>query len=289
MNYILHLLIMVGIYLPLAYSLNLTLGYGGLMSFCHAVFYGTGAYAYAILVMSADFSPFIAFAITLSITLIISFLIGMVSLRFRGALFLFVTLGFQMIFSVMIYNWITLTNGPNGIPGIGRPELFGFTLRYPIEYFPLIVLMNLVLITALFSLYNSSFGITLKALRENEKAAEALGTHSNRIYMQAFVLSAIFAAIPGIFFATYMTYIDPSSFTIDESIFQVAILLLGGSGNQKGPFFGVVILILLPEALRFIGFPDAVAHNLREIFYGLTLIVLMYFRPQGIAGEFKVG
>jgi branched-chain amino acid transport system permease protein len=89
-------------------------------------------------------------------------------------------------------------------------------------------------------------------------------------------------------YAAYVTYIDPTSFSLQESIFQVSILLLGGSGNRKGPFVGVVIMLLLPEALRFLGLPDTVAPNVREIIYGSMLIILMYARPQGIAGEFKV-
>ena len=289
MNYGLHMLIMIGIYLPLAYSLNLLYGYGGLMTFCHAMFYGLGAYVYTILIKSAALAPYMAFGATILMIYILAMLIGAISLRFRGALFLFVTLGFQMIFSVLLNNWIGLTNGPYGISGIDRPVFFGIVLRSPSDYLPLVVFMNCLIFMAISYLYDSSFGITLKALRDNEMAAQSLGINPNRIYLQAFVLSAMFASIPGIFFAVYMTYIDPSSFTIDESIFQVALLLLGGAGNRKGPFLGVVILILLPEALRFIGFPGTATHNLREIIYGFTLILLMYFRPQGIVGEYRAG
>lgn len=288
MNYALHLVVMIGIYLPLAYSLNLVLGLGGLVSFCHAAFYGIGAYTYALLVHSADAYPLAALLGAVVATAVIALPLGAVALRFRGDLFLFVTLGFQMIVFVILYNWIGLTNGPYGIAGIPRPELFGFTVRTTAGYAGLVVAMNLILLPLLFALYRSPFGITLKALRENEAAGEALGIHANRVYLQAFVVAAAFAAIPGAFYATYVTYIDPTSFTLRESIFQVAILLLGGAGNRKGPFIGVVIMLLLPEALRFVGLPDAVAHNLREIIYGFLLIVLMYARPQGIAGEFRM-
>jgi len=193
-----------------------------------------------------------------------------------------------MIVFVVLYNWTNLTNGPYGINGIPRPELFGWVLHTPLHYVGLVAIMNLMLLSLVFVVYRSPFGITLKALRENELAGKSLGIHSNRMYLQAFVFAAALASLPGAFYAAYVTYIDPTSFTLKESIFQVAILLLGGTGNRKGPLIGVIIMLLLPELLRFIGLPDAVAHNVREIIYGLLLAILMYFRPQGIAGEFRM-
>ena len=288
MNYLLHLLIMIGIYLPLAYSLNLMLGFGGMISLCHAAFYGIGAYAYVLLITAVGIHPIMALIMAIIITGILAAGMGLISLRFRGDLFLFVTLGFQMIVFVILYNWIGLTEGPYGITGIPRPSIFGYLIHTPLQYTALACLMNLIVLPLLFTLYRSPFGRTLKALREDELAAVSLGIHPQRIYLQAFILSAAFAAIPGAFYATYVTYIDPTSFTLKESIFQAAILLLGGAGNRKGPLIGVVIMLLLPEALRFVGLPDAIAHNMREIIYGLLLVILMYFRPQGIAGDFRM-
>lgn len=289
MNYLLHLLVMIGIYLPLAYSLNLILGFGGLLSLCHAAFYGIGAYAYVLLMTSAGLPPALALPAGIAITAVLGMGIGWVSLRFRGDLFLFVTLGFQMIVFTLLYNWVGLTNGPYGIAGIPRPEFFGVVLRTPFHYVLLAAAMNLALLPILFALYRSPFGLMLKALREDETAAKSLGLNADRLYLSAFVVAAALAAIPGAFYASYVTYIDPTSFTLNESIFLAAILLLGGSGNRVGPLVGVLIMLLLPEVLRFVGLPDAIAHNLREIIYGLLLAVLMYLRPQGIAGEFRMG
>lgn len=288
MSYVFHLSIMIGIYLPLAYSLNITLGFGGLLCLCHAIFYGIGAYAYALLVKSLHFHPIAALALTVAVTGVLSLFVGIVSLRFRGDLFVFVTLGFQMIIFVMLYNLTTITNGPYGIAEIPRPEFFGWTLNTHLQYTGLVFIMNLVLLSLVFIIYSSPFGIILKALRENELAGESLGIQTSRVYLQAFIFAAAIASIPGAFYAAYVTYIDPTSFTLKESIFQVAILLLGGAGNRMGPLIGVIIMILLPEILRFAGLPDEVSHNVREILYGLMIVILMYFRPQGIAGEFKV-
>ena len=288
MNYIWHLLVMIGIYLPLAYSLNLMLGFGGLLSLAHAAFYGIGAYTFALLLTSTQIHPLLALAAMVFLTALVALGTGLVSLRLRGDLFMFVTLGLQMIVFVVLYNWVGLTRGANGIPGIPRPTFYGMLLHTPLQYAGLVALMNAVLLSLLFSLYQSPFGKTLKALRENEAAAEALGINPKRIYLQAFVLSAVFAAVPGAFYASYVTFIDPTSFTLKESIFIAAIILLGGSGNRIGPLIGVVIMLLLPEGLRFVGLPTAIAHNLREIIYGLLLVILMYLRPQGIAGEYRI-
>lgn len=288
MNYVLHILVMIGVYLPLAYSLNLTVGFGGLLSVAHAAFYGIGAYAFTLLLTGLRVHPLVAVAAAVAITGLIALGVGTVSLRFRGDLFLFVTLGFQMIVFVLLHNWVGLTRGPFGIPGIPRPVFFGTIIRTPMQYAVLALAMNAVVLPLLFALYRSPFGKALKALRENEAAASALGINPRRLYLQAFMWSAAFAALPGAFYASYITYIDPTSFTLKESIFIAATLLLGGSGNRIGPLIGVVLMLLLPEALRFVGLPDAVAHNLREIIYGLMLAILMYLRPQGIAGEYRM-
>jgi branched-chain amino acid transport system permease protein len=286
MNYLLHLFVMIGIYLTLAYSLNLMVGFGGLLSLAHAAFYGIGAYAFTLLVTTAHLNPLLAVLVGMVLTGVVALGAGRIALRFRGDMFLFVTLGLQMIVFVILYNWVGLTKGPYGIPGIPRPQLFGAIIRTPLQYAGLAVAMNALLLPLLFALYRSPFGATLKALREDETAAEALGIHSNRLFLQAFVLSAAFAAAAGAFYAAYITYIDPTSFSLKESIFLIAILLLGGAGNRRGPLIGVVMMLLLPEALRFVGLPDAMAHNLREIIYGALLVGLMYFRPRGIAGEY---
>jgi branched-chain amino acid transport system permease protein len=288
MNYILHLIVIIGIYIPLAYSLNLMIGYGGFISFCHAAFYGIGAYVYALLIIKMHLPPLLSLLSVLPIAAIIAGTIGMVCLRFRDDLFIFVSLSFQMIIFALLYNWTELTNGPYGIAGIPRPEILGFMLRSPLHYAVLIIFLDVIVLIFLFVLEHSPFGIVLKALRDNERAAEALGINPKRIYIQTFIIAAVFAAISGVLYATYVTYIDPTSFTLAESIFQVSILLLGGSGSHRGPIIGVLIMLMLPELLRFIGFPEAIAHNMREIIYGLLLILFMYFRPQGIAGGYKV-
>jgi branched-chain amino acid transport system permease protein len=298
-NYLLQLLVMIGIYSILAYSMNLVTGYGGLLVFCPAAFYGVGAYAHTLmrvgrngnhfsgeLLFSADWSfPGAVLAAALAGGFV-ALLIGLVALRFRGDFFVFTTLGFQMIVFVVLYNWTELGRGAFGIYDIPRPEILGWRVDSLWKYALLVVLVNGLLLPILFALYHSPFGLSLKALRENERAAESLGISAFRQHLAAFVIAGMFAAVAGALFASYVTYIDPTSFNLRESIFIVSLLLLGGAGNIRGPILGVVVMILLPEILRFLGFPGAVAPNVREIIYGMSLIILMYWRPKGLAGDY---
>lgn len=300
-NYIFHLLNMIGIYLILAYSLNLVLGFGGLMSFCHAVFYGIGAYAYTLvrvgkpgsavakdLLWSADWPVPMAVLFAVAVSAIVAHAVGRILLRFRGDFFVFASLGFQMVVFVVLYNWLGLSNGPFGIYGIPRPEIFGQVIRTPAQFLPLILGANLLLLPLLFLLYRSPFGLSLAALREDALAAQSLGICARKQYLAAFTLAAAFAAVAGALFAAYVSYINPTVFNLKESLFIATILLVGGSGNIKGPLAGVLLMLLLPEVLRFLHLPGPLEANLREILYGLILIVLMLFRSQGLAGDFRV-
>jgi len=290
---------MIGIYSILAYSLNLVTGFGGLIVFCHAAFYGIGAYAFTLAsvgggrlsgeVLMAGEWPFLgALIIGGGIAALAAFFIGTVALRFRGDFFVFATLGFQMILFAVLYNWTELGRGAFGISGIPRPDVFGWKVKALWEYALLVGMVNALVLPVLFILYRSPFGLSLKALRDNERAAESLGISASRQHLSAFVAAGACAGLAGGLYASYVTYIDPTSFGLNESIFLVSLLLLGGSGNRIGPILGAAVMILLPEALRFIGMPSAIAPNMREIIYGLTLIVLMYARPQGIAGSYAV-
>jgi branched-chain amino acid transport system permease protein len=134
----------------------------------------------------------------------------------------------------------------------------------------------------------SSFGRVLKAIREDEKAIQVFGYNTNVFKLVIFVLSAGMAAIAGSLFASYITFIDPSTFTLNESIFILAMIILGGLANIRGAVVGAVFLILLPEILRFVGFPTDIAAQMRQVVYGALLIGLMLYRPQGLLGEYKL-
>lgn len=286
MNYILHILILVSLYIILGLSLNLAMGYAGMLSLCHAAFYGIGAYASTLLIMKAGlpFLPSLLAAMVIAGTA--AYLISIPSIRFHGDFFVLATLGFQMIVFSVLYNWTDLTRGPYGIPGIPRPSLLGFEINSPPKYFLLALLAAAGTLFVMRRLLHSPYGRTLQAVRDEEMAASALGKDIISFKRSAFTIAGAVAGLAGVLFAGYTTYIDPTSFTVDESVFMVCVVVIGGSGNLRGPVVGAVVLVLLPELLRFLKIPDTVAANMRQIIYGLMLVFMMRLRPQGILGKY---
>jgi branched-chain amino acid transport system permease protein len=188
----------------------------------------------------------------------------------------------------VIYNWNGLTNGSDGIPGIPSPRLFGIEFDSIPSYFTFSGIIALICAGLLYLIGNSPFGRALKAIREDEIAAASLGKNIIRFKIVAFAMAAGFAAIPGVLFAGYMHYIEPTSFTFMESIFIVSIIIIGGTGNISGPIIGTILMVVLPEALRFLGMPDSIAPNMRQIIYGGLIILIMRYRPQGLLGEYRL-
>lgn len=288
MEYLIHLAILISIYAILGLSLNLVVGYTGLLSVTHAAFYGIGAYVTAILLTSYDVNFFLSVILGIIITLAISLLIGFVMSKFDGDYYALASFGFNIIVYSIFLNWQSLTRGPLGIPGIDRPEIGSFTFSENLYF--LILCVVIAGIVYLFCEYitKSSFGRVLKAIREDDQAIQVFGYNTIFYKLTIFVISAGLAAIAGALFASYISFVDPSSFTLNESIFILVIVILGGLANLRGSLLGAVILILLPEILRFVGFPSDIAAQMRQVVYGLMLIILMLYRPQGIVGEYKL-
>jgi len=286
MNYLFHILTMISIYAVLGLSLNLVLGFGGMLSLCHAAFYGIGAYTFALLMMDAGFPFLTALPLAVLASGLAALLIGAVTLRLRGDFFVLSTLGFQTIIFVVLYNWVDFTRGPYGIPGIPRPEIFGFSFNAPWAMFLLAAAVALLAWWICLRLSHWPFGRTLQAVRDDALAAQSLGKNPLAFTLTAFALGGALAALAGGLFAAYASYIDPTSFMLEESVFILCVVVIGGAGNLQGPVIGAIILVLLPELLRFVGLPDSIAANLRQIIYGLLLVLMMRFRPQGIAGNY---
>ncbi|MFQ6114517.1 MAG: branched-chain amino acid ABC transporter permease, partial [bacterium] len=284
MNYLLHILIMINLYVVLTLSLNIVVGYTGLLSLCHAAFYGIGAYITTLLMMKAGFSFMPAVLVAILGAILLSVAIGIPSLRLKGDYFVLATLGFQIIVFVILYNWVGLTRGPYGIPGIPQPKIFSWKVDSLLEFFILSTGIASLCGFLIYWVSYSPFGRTLKSIREDEVAAAALGKDVPKFKNRAFMMGAAFAAISGALFATYFRYIDPTSFALMESIFILSIIIIGGTGNLSGPILGSIILVLLPEVLRFLQIPDAIAANMRQIIYGLILVILMRYRSQGLLG-----
>jgi branched-chain amino acid transport system permease protein len=288
MEYIYHLAVLFTIYAGLAMSLDLVVGYTGLLSVTHAAFYGFGAYATAILMTVYGFNFFTSVLVGIAVSMIFALLIGFVLARFKDDYYALVSFGFNIIVFSIFLNWQDLTRGPLGIPGIGKPEIFGYEFSSTLQFLVLAVVMMAIVYGVARFIVNSSFGRVLKAIREDEKAISVFGYDTKTYKLVIFVISAGMAAIGGSLFASYITFIDPSTFTLNESIFILAMIILGGLSNIRGAILGALFLILLPEILRFVGFPDDIAAQMRQVVYGGLLIALMLYRPQGMLGEYKL-
>lgn len=287
MDYLLHILILINIYIIVGISLNLVAGYTGLLSLSHAGFYGVGAYTAALLSLKLGLSFLVTIPAAILVAALVGLLIGWPSLRIRDDLFVITTFGFQIILFQIMNNWMDLTNGPLGLPGIPQPELFGYRISSHIDFLVLsVVLVTLVYFVAR-RLTNSPFGNVLRAIREDELFAESLGKNVSFYKISVFAIGAGLSAIGGAIYAYYITFIDPTSFTITESIFMLSIVIVGGAGRLGGSIVGAILLVSIPEALRFLDIPNAIAANMRQILYGGLLVAFMMFRPKGIWGEFS--
>ncbi|HQA64117.1 MAG: High-affinity branched-chain amino acid transport system permease protein LivH [Parcubacteria group bacterium ADurb.Bin316] len=288
MAYLIHLAILFAIYAILGMSLNLVVGYTGLLSITHAAFYGIGAYTTAILLTKTGAGFFTSLILGIFITIAVSFLVGIVLSKFKGDYYSIGTLGFNTIVFAIFLNWQNLTRGPLGIPGISRPKLFGINFDNNFVFLILaLVFLILVYFVSRF-IVNSSFGRVLKAIREDETAIAVFGYNTLYFKLIIFIISAVIAATAGSLFASYITFVDPSGFQLMESVFILAIIILGGLANLRGPILGALFLTLLPEILRFVGFPADIAAQMRQVIYGVILVLLMLYRPQGLVGEYKL-
>jgi len=287
MDYIIHLLILISIFSILGVSLNLVVGYTGLLSATQAGFYGIGAYAVALLMKGSGMNFFLAVLLSVIITMIAAVLIGMVLSKFKDDIYALGSFGFAIIVYGLMLNLQEVTRGPLGIPGISRPELFGISFSDNLAFLILSIVFFGIVYWITHYITNSSYGRVLQAIRENEETIKFFGYKTYWYKLSIFSISAGMAAIGGALFATYITFIDPSSFTLIESIFLIAMIILGGLADNKGAVIGVVIMILLPEVLRFVGFPTEIAAQMRQVIYGLMLVFMMLYRPQGIYGKFK--
>ncbi len=273
----------------LAQSLTLTAGYSGLISLAHAGFYGIGAYASAILSVNYGF-PFLAtLPLAMLISGLIAVIVSVIALRTVDDYFIIITLGIQVVAFSVMNNWMGLTNGPLGIPGIPAVSIFGFVFNSKISFLILTVILTALVFYILRNITKSPFGRILIALSEDEIFTKSLGKKVYGAKVASFTIGAMFAAIPGALYAHYISYIDPTSFTVNESIFILAIVIIGGMKNLWGSAIAAAVLVILPQALTFIGMPSSIAANMRQIIYGLALVFMMFKYSKGFLSKKYVG
>jgi branched-chain amino acid transport system permease protein len=298
MNYFLHLLVYFDIYLIVALSLNLVVGYCGLLTLAHAGFYAVGGYAYALVAMKLGWGFIPGALVGAALAGVLSLFVSAAAWRLRGDFFVMVSLAAQSLIYSLLYNWTAddaplgslrnMTNGPFGINGIPRPSILGWQVSDPASFALFATIVASICLFILWRLKTSPWARLLLSMREDELATRGLGKNTRLAKVQAFAISSALVAVAGALYAAHVRYLDPSSASLDESILMLSMVLVGGLGNFRGPAVGAAVLIALPEALRFLHLPDAQTANLRLVIYGAMLVLVVHFRPQGLAGNYRV-
>lgn len=302
MNYLLHLIALFDIYVIVALSLNILVGYCGLLSLAHAGYFAVGAYVYALAVITLGWGFISSALLGMAVGAGLSIMLSLASWRFRGEFFVLIALSVQSVLYSTVYNWhkvggpdaefgtwSNMTNGPFGIPGVSKPIIAGFEFGTPQTTVLLFTIIAVTLLILSRHLLLSPWGNLLKAMRDDELAARGIGKNVRLAKVQAIALACALAALAGVMYASLVNFVDPSIADLPEAILMISMVIVGGVGNSfRGPFVGALVMIALPELLRFLEVPGSLSGQLRLAVYGLLLVLLMHFRPQGLAGEYRM-
>ena len=286
----------------LAVSLNLVVGFTGLLSVGHVGFFGIGAYTMAILTSSPDYeqlrteaiatfewSFFAALPVGVLLAGLAALVVGVVFNRFRDDIFVLVSFGFAIITFNVILNWRGVTRGAFGIHEIARPRIGGWTLDGELDFLVLALVFLAAVVLICWFIVTSSFGRVLTAIREDEQAIEVFGYRATHYKLAVWVISAMMAGLAGGLFASWASFIDPFSFVLLESILLVSIVILGGLATIWGSLLGAMAFVLLEEGMRFLPFlPTEYIGQARQMVLGVLLVLLMLFRPQGLVGKYRL-
>ena len=281
------------LYICLGLGLNVVVGLAGMLDLGYIAFYGVGAYTYAVLNVNLGLGFWICLPLSAFFACLAGCIVGYPTLRMRGDYLAIVTLGFGEIIRIVLNNWMTLTNGPNGILGVKPIGIFlpvfenGFTFELfwvkKLQFFYYFALgLTIFVIIGVKRLNFSRVGRAWEAIREDETAAELMGVNTFIYKLLAYAMGAVFAGLAGAFFAARMKFVSPESFTFLESAMVLCMVVLGGMASIPGIILGVIALIALPEVFREFD-------SYRMLIFGATMIIMMLFRPSGLIPAKRVG
>jgi branched-chain amino acid transport system permease protein len=294
------------VYVMLAIGLNVVMGETGLLNLGYVAFFAVGAYTTAIFAsprFGFEIPFFLLLALSAVAAMVMGGVVGLPTLRLRGDYLAIVTLAFGEITRHTFNNWESVTNGPGGIPGIFPPNIFGWVVDRPVEFYYMFLVFVVIFTILLTNLKKSRTGRAWNALREDEIAADHMGVHGTRMKMLSMIISAGIAGIAGSLFAYYQTFINPTYFEFIQSVLVVCMVVLGGMGSIPGVILGAVVLDTLPEAVRqgftswlpaivgedFIAtWPEAVQtfftefDRYRMLIVGALIVIMVIFRPEGL-------
>ncbi|WP_104086882.1 branched-chain amino acid ABC transporter permease [Arthrobacter sp. GMC3] len=272
-NYAMNIATTAVIFVLLASGLNIVVGYCGLLDLGYIAFMAVGAYTAGIVSKAWELPVLFTVPAVLVMTVLAGLIIGAPTLRLRSDYLAIVTLGFGEIIRLTANN-LTITGGPSGIYGIPGIHLFGLDLSNPVPFYYFCVVFVSLLVLGSARLGKSRLGRAWRFVREDEDAAEAMGIHTYKVKLAAYIFGAIWGGLGGMLFAAHLSAISPQSFVFLQSALVLMAVVLGGMGNTRGVVVGAVVISLLPEFLRDMG-------NLRYVIFGVVLILVMVLRPQG--------
>lgn len=262
------------------FGLSIMLGMGGQVTFSTSGMMGIGAFTSGALTTKLGLHPLVGLAASLLIVCVFSLLIGLVLFRLKGTYFAFATIALVQIVYVVLQNWKPVTGGAEGMPGIPPFDIGFMLVDNTHKYFYVIFTLTLICGLIVHRIRTSSLGRSLSSVRDNEIAAYCLGVNVFRTKVISFVISGAFAALAGSLYAHLNFYLSAESFTFEQSGIYLIMVMLGGVSSTVGAFFGAVLLTILPELMRFL-------QTYYKLVYGIGVIVIMVFMPQGIAGMVK--
>ena len=285
-GYLLNLLTLSAIFGILAASLNVLVGYAGIFSLAHAVFFGLGAYAGAQMALLVTPDVLAASLVAGLVAAACSVCLALPALRVRGEYFVAAALGLQMLAATVFTQAQSLTGGVGGLVGIPPPSLLGLDVSSPPAFLAVCVGALSLCLLAIRLLMRGSFGRSLMALRDSESAARAFGKDVALLKTEAVVIGCFMAGVAGALFAFQEAFVNVESFTLDQSVLVLAMVIIGGVGTLAGPLVGALLLLLLPAGLTFLPFlPPEDIGSVQQLIYGLAMTVLMIFRPAGLLGR----
>lgn len=288
-QFLINLVILASIAAIVASALNLLIGYTGVFSIAHAVFYGVGGYATAVVSLHISPSLLLAMGVSVVVSAAASVLLALPAARVTGEYFVVASLAFAVVGYSVFSQWTEVTGGAAGLVGIPRASIFGYEM-YTNEAYLVLALVSLGLVTGLiaFIIKRTPLGRSLQALRDDPLAAQALGKNPFRLRLIAVMLSGAIASVGGVIYAGYINFVNADSFTPDASVLFMAMVILGGAGTISGPIIGAFFITLFPSALEFADVPVELKGSFEQVIYGLALVVLMLVRPSGLASIFAI-
>jgi branched-chain amino acid transport system permease protein len=259
-----------------------------MFTFAHAALYGVGAYTAALVTLKLGLGVATAAVAAIAVTALVALVTAAITVRLEGDYFILGTFCVANVISSIMDNWTDVTNGANGLYGIPPATVFGWTIDPGVGFLIFCAALTGVVLFVKWRLVSAPLGITLQAIREDEVVASVLGNDVRRVRIVIFIIGSAMAAVAGTLLAFYLRFLDPTTFTFPFSIFIWAALFVGGSLSTLGTIVGPAILVLFPEALRFVGLSGPHVANVQQALYGMLLVALMMFRPQGFFGRQSV-